>query len=167
METQLIQTLATCMAIVLILFLIISCFIALEKQLAEIKSLLYNKYVHFDPKIDKLVDLATDHWRLKKHIEKVKPQLLPEDIKRIDNSIRRIETYLHENDIDVSDYTGRSANDGINVEVISVEQDPTLKKPIVKEVITPAVSYKGSLRKKSQAIILDNSQNKEQQNDNK
>ena len=167
MEAQFIQTLMICIAVVLVLFLVISCFIALEKQMIEIKSLLYDKHVHFDPKIDKLVDLAIDHWRLKKHIDKVKPQLSPEDAKRIDNSIRRIENYLHENDIDVSDYTGRSANDGINVDVVSVEQDPLLKKPVIKETVIPAVSYKGSLRKKSQVVILDNSQSKEQQNDNK
>lgn len=167
MDAQFVQTLMICIALMLILFLIISCFVAIEKQMMEIKSLLYDKHVHFDPKIDKLVDLAIDHWRLKKHIEKVKSQLSPEDTKRIDNSLRRVESYLHENDIEVSDYTNRSANDGINVDVVSVEQDPSLKKPIIKETIIPAVSYKGSLRKKSQVVILDNSQSKEQQNDNK
>ena len=121
----------------LVLFLVITCFIALEKQMIEIKSLLYDKHVHFDPKIDKLVDLAVDHWRLKKHIEKVKPQLSPEDTKRIDNSLRRVENYLHENDIEVSDYTGRSANYGINVDVISIERDSSIKKPIIKETIVP------------------------------
>ena len=167
MDAQFVQTLMICIALMLILFLIISCFVAIEKQMMEIKSLLYDKHVHFDPKIDKLVDLAIDHWRLKKHIEKVKPQLSPEDTKRIDNSLRRVESYLHENDIEVSDYTNRSANDGINVDVVSVEQDPSLKKPIIKETIIPAVSYKGSLRKKSQVVILYNAQSKEQQNDNK
>lgn len=161
------QTMIICVPIMLVCFLVITCFIALEKQMLEIKSLLYDKHVHFDPKIDKLVDLAIDHWRLKKNVEKIKTQLSPEDAKRIDNSLRRVENYLHENDIEVSDYTGRSANDGINVDVISVEQDPSLKKPIIKQTIVPAVSYKGSLRKKSQVVILDNSQGKEQQNDNK
>lgn len=167
MDAQFMQTLMICIAVMLVLFLLISCFIALERQMLEIKSLLYDKHVHFDPKIDKLVDLAVDHWRLKKHIEKIKPQLSTEDAKRVDNSIRRMENYLHENDIEVNDYAGRSANDGINVEVVSVEQDPSIEKPIIKETIVPAVTYKGSLRKKSQVIILDNSQLKEQQNDNK
>ena len=133
----------------------------------EMKSLLYGKYVHFDPKIGKLVDMAVDHWRLKKHIEKIKTKLSPEDTKRIDNSIRRIENYLRENDIEVADYTGRSVNDGMNIKRVSVEQDLSLKKPIIKETITTAVSYKGSLQKVSEVIILDNSQAKEQQNDNK
>ena len=167
MDAQLIQTLIITIAVMLVLFLIITCFISLEKQILEIKTVLYGRYVRFDPKIDKLVDLAIDHWRLKKHVEKIKPQLSTEDAKRIDNSIRRIENYLHENDIEVDDYTNRSANDGINVEIVSVEQDSSIKKPIIKETIVPAVSYKGSLRKKSQVVILDNSQVKEQQNDNK
>ena len=160
------QTIIICIAMMLVLFLLITCFIALEKQMIEIKSLLYDKHVHFDPKVDKLVDLAVDHWRLKKHIEKIKPQLSPEDIKRIDSSLRRFDNYLHENDVEVFDYSGRSANDGINIKIMSIEQDPSLKKPIIKETITPAVSYKGSLRKISEVIILDNSQKKEQQNDN-
>lgn len=167
MDAQLIPILLLTIAMMFVLVLVFTLCSTFWKQLSEIKSLLYDRYVHFDPKVDKLVDLAVEHWRLKNHIEKVKSQLSPEDTKRIENSVRRIENYLHENDIEVDDYTGRSANDGINAEVISVEQDPTLKKPIVKEVIVPAVSYKGSLRKKSQVVILDNSQNKEQQNGNK
>lgn len=167
MEVQLIPMLMMCVVIIFMLLLGVACFAVLEKQMIEIKSLLYEKNVRFDPKIDKLIDLAIDHWRLKKNVEKVKSQLSEEDAKRIDSSICRVENYLRENDIEVNDYTGRSANDGINVDIISVEQDPSLKKPIIKETIIPAVLYKGSLRKKSQVVILDNSQIKERSDDKK
>lgn len=163
MDAQLMQTLTITITISIMLALsIIAVFLAsLGKHILEIKSLLRDGYVRFDPKIDKIVDLAVDYWRLKKHVEKIKPQLAAEDMKRIENTMRRIENYLHDNDIEVTDYTGRSANDGINVKVLSVEQDPSIKKPVIKETITPAVSYKGSLRKQSEVIILDNSKNKE------
>ena len=162
MDPQLMQTLTITIAIMLALSIIAAFLASLGKQILEIKSLLRDKYVRFDPKIDKIVDLAVDQWRLKKHIEKFKPQLAAEDAKRIENTIRRMENYLHDNDVEVTDYTGRSANDGINVKIMTVEQHSSIKKPIIKETITPAVSYKGSLRKQSEVIILDNSKNKEQ-----
>ena len=161
MDAQLMQTLTITISIMLALSIIAVFLASLGKHILEIKSLLRDGYVRFDPKIDKIVDLAVDYWRLKKHVEKIKPQLAAEDMKRIENTMRRIENYLHDNDIEVTDYTGRSANDGINVKVLSVEQDPSIKKPVIKETITPAVSYKGSLRKQSEVIILDNSKNKE------
>ena len=167
MEIGVIQTLTVCIATIFVLLAIIACFTILEKQIAGVKSLLYDRYVKFDPKIDQLVELAINYWRLRKHLEKIKPQLSPEDTRRIESSLCRIEAYLRENDIEVSDYTGRSANDGINVEIISIEHDSSLKKPIIKETIAPAVTYKGSLRKKAQVIILDNIQDKEQPNDDK
>ena len=161
MDAQLMQTLTITISIMLALSIIAVFLASLGKHILEIKSLLRDGYVRFDPKIDKIIDLAVDYWRLKKHVEKIKPQLAAEDMKRIENTMRRIENYLHDNDIEVTDYTGRSANDGINVKVLSVEQDPSIKKPVIKETITPAVSYKGSLRKQSEVIILDNSKNKE------
>ena len=167
MDTQFISILIMCITMIIVLFLVIVFFIAFWKQLDEMKSLMYGKYVRFDPKIDKLVNLAIDHWRLKKRIEGIKSKLSPDDIKKLDSSLHRIDNYLHENDIEVDDYTGRPANYGINAEIMAVEFDPSIKKAIVKETVTPAVLYKGNLRKKSQIIILDNSQDKEPQNDNK
>lgn len=137
----------------LVLIIIISY---VEKCFRDIQRLLYDGgFVKFDPKINELVDLAVDYWRLEKRIEKIKPQLTPENIKRMESSLRRIENYLRKNYIELSDYTGRFANDGINVDVIAVERDSTIKKPIIKETIEPMVYYKGNLRRKSQVIILD------------
>lgn len=162
MDVQFLSTLMLCVAIVLVLLLILVLASMFWKKLCEMHTLIYGKTVHFDPSVDKLVDFAVDCWRLKNNVEKMKPQLTPEDVKRLDNSMRRIDSFLRNNDIEIEDYTGRSANDGINAEVIAVEHDPSLKKPIIKETVVPAIKYKGNLRKKSQIIILDNSKEKEQ-----
>lgn len=165
MDEQLMSMLLSISIVVLILILAFISIFSFWNKLEEIKSLLYSRYVQFDPKIDKIVDLAVDYWRLKKHLEKIRATLTSDDTKRIDNSLRRIENYLHENYIEINDYTGRTANDGINVEIVTVEQDANIKKPVIKETIEPAVLYKGSLRKKSRVIVLSNSQKKEKHSD--
>lgn len=162
MDVQFASTLMLCMAIVLMLFLILTVCVIFHRELGEIKGLLYERYVKFDPKVDELVGLAVDHWRLNKNFGKIKSKLSPEDTKKIESSIYRIQNYLRDNDIEVSDYTGRSANDGINVDVVSREFDSTREKPIIKDTIVPTVTYKGNMRKKAQVIILDNSQSKEE-----
>ena len=90
MDTQLILTLILSIAFMLVLVLVFSFITSLWKQLAEIKKLLYDNYVHFDPKIGKLTDLAVDHWRLKNQIEKIAPKLSPDDKNRLNNFLIRL-----------------------------------------------------------------------------
>ncbi len=161
MNAQLLPTLILVMALGLVLILLFAMCTLIWHKLEQIESVLYEKNIKFDPNANKLANLAVDHWRLKRQVENINGQLTPEDSKRLENSLRRIEKYLQENDIKVEDYTGRMANDGINADILLVEHDPSLKKPIIKETIEPAVLFKGVICKKAKIIVLDNSKNKE------
>ena len=62
-------------------------------------------------------------------------------------------------DISVSellDYTNQKFNDGLNLDILSVEKDPSLPAPIVKETIEPTILVKGQVVRKAKIILLTN-----------
>jgi hypothetical protein len=62
---------------------------------------------------------------------------------------------LDKNDISVVDYTDNKYNEGLNLDILSIEKDPKIPHSIVKETHEPAVMHKGQLIKKAKVVVLE------------
>ena len=100
-----------------------------------------------------LVDLANELWRLEKRIIKATDKLSDDENKAFHNSITKLQRYLQKNDIEVTDYTGQNFNEGMNLDILSMERDSTLKQSIIFETHEPAITHKGILIKKAKVIV--------------
>ncbi len=125
------------------------------KAIDNIRRIIVEKYVPFDPQIDKLVGLAGDYWRLQNNVERIDSKLDDSERRRLYNSLNRIKTYLEANDIEVQDFTGRQYSDGMNVNLISVEKQANIDKPTVIETRRPQISYTGIIRQRSDVIVAE------------
>lgn len=122
----------------------------------DIKKLLFDRYVQFTPSVEKLISLANDIWRLKRNLAKIESTLSPEDKKRLESSMRRLEAYLRESDIEITDLVGRPYNEGLSVEAINFEYNEAQKQPVIKETVIPMITYKGIIKQQSQVVVLSN-----------
>ena len=69
----------------------------------------------------------------------------------------RMHRYLEIHDIEVQDYTNKSFNEGLNVDVISVVKEEGVSSPVIKETIEPTILSKGQLIRKAKVIVLEGS----------
>jgi hypothetical protein len=103
--------------------------------------------------IDKLADIAVDCWRLKKIVNKLVQQINEKDYRRLNNSINRIESHLNDCEIEIEDYEKRAYNEGMNVDLISVEQVADIREAIIFETYEPVIKYQGKTFRKSKVIV--------------
>ncbi len=59
-------------------------------------------------------------------------------------------------DIEIRDYTNQKFNEGLNLDILSVEKDPAIAEPMVKETVEPTILCKGQVVKKAKIILLSN-----------
>lgn len=97
-----------------------------------------------------LASLAIEIWRLEKKITKI--GLSGDNVQSIDNSISKIKIYLTKNKIEVTDFTGSSYNDGLNVDVLSIS-DEKRDKPFISDTIEPMVKFNGNIVKRAKVIV--------------
>jgi molecular chaperone GrpE (heat shock protein) len=82
---------------------------------------------------------------------------LPENQQKgLQISIEKLKRYVGKYDIEILDYTNQKFNDGLNLDILSVEKDPSLQAPIVKETIEPTILVKGQVVRKAKIILLTN-----------
>lgn len=113
------------------------------------------KFLEISPEANSLVDLAIEVWRLQKRLEKARPDLKDDQAKALQNSQAKLVRYLERNDIGITDYTDQKYNEGMNLDVLAVEKDSSLKQPMIKETHEPAVTLKGKLIRKAKVILLE------------
>jgi molecular chaperone GrpE (heat shock protein) len=83
--------------------------------------------------------------------------ILPENHRKgLENSVHKFKRYFSNYDIEIVDYTNQKFNDGLNLDVLSVEKDQTVTTPIVKETVEPTILVKGQVIKKAKIILLSN-----------
>ena len=129
-------------------------FKVLQKQInSEIRESVQTKFLKVSIDLNRLRDLAIDIWRMNNKIEKYKDTNKVQFDKGIQHSLLRITKYLQDNDIQVKDYTNAPYNDGLNVDVLSVEKCDNETLPIIKETVEPAILYKGQLIRRAKVII--------------
>jgi len=106
--------------------------------------------------VAELVDLAVEVWRMRNRIAKVGPNLPEVQKKGLDTSIQKLTAYLDRYEIEVIDYTGKKYNDGLNLDVLSVEKDPSIEVPFVRETVEPTIICKGQVVRKAKIILVSN-----------
>ena len=106
--------------------------------------------------VNDLVDLAIEIWRMDQRIMESASSLPENHSKGLNNSIERLKRYIEKYDIEIVDYTNQKFNDGWNLEVLSVEKDPSIPYPIVKKTIEPTIICKGQVARRAKIILLTN-----------
>ena len=102
---------------------------------------------------DEIINLAISHWRFKKHIERMCGTIDSKDKRRLENVARQFEAFLNNYEAVAEDYTGRTFNEGMNVDVIACEEDPESDRDYVKETESPAVFMDKTLCKRAVVIV--------------
>lgn len=122
----------------------------------DIKYAVAPKSIQLSLAVSDLVELATEIWRIEQRLARV-ADVLPENQKKgLENSVHKLKKYIGQYDIEVVDYTNQKFNDGLNLDILSVEKDPNIHTPIVKETVEPTILVKGEVVKKAKIILLTN-----------
>lgn len=106
--------------------------------------------------VDEIVELATEVWRIEQRLNKASENIPEIHQRSLSNSISRLKSYLSKYDVEIHDYTGQKYNDGLNFDILSREQDPTLESPIVKETVEPTITCRGKVVKRAKIILASN-----------
>lgn len=114
------------------------------------------KFIELSLGVNDLVDLAVEVWRMEQRISKSASSLPEQQLKGLENSVQKLKRYISKYDIEIVDYTNQKFNDGLNLDVLSVEKDQNIAAPIVKETIEPTILVKGQVVKKAKIILLSN-----------
>lgn len=112
------------------------------------------KFINISPSGDDFMQFALEIWRIEQRLAKLEKNLPENQKKGLENSIQRLKRYLEKYDIEVIDYTKQKFNDGLNLDVLSVEKDSAITEPIIKETIEPTIMYRGQVAHKAKIIVL-------------
>jgi len=127
----------------------------LHSHLEEnIKYAVAPKFIKLSLSVNNMVELAIEVWRIEKRAIKASSRLSDNQKKSFDNSIRKFKRYLEEYDIEIIDYTNQRYNEGLNLDVLSVEKDESVLEPIVRETVEPTIMCKGQVVRKAKIILL-------------
>ncbi len=124
-----------------------------KKIQEEIRFSVQPKFIQLSQGVAELVDLAAEVWRMNTRISKAGPDLPEIQKKGLEASIQKLTAYLGKYEIEIIDYTGKKYNDGLNLDVLSIEKDPSIEVPFVKETVEPTILCKGQVVKKAKIIL--------------
>lgn len=122
----------------------------------EIKFSIQPKVIEMSLSVEALVELAVEVWRIEQRLAKVASGLNDIQRKGMESSVQKLKRYLEKYDIEIRDYTNQKFNEGLNLDVLSVEKDPTIVEPLVKETVEPTILCKGQVVKKAKIVLLNN-----------
>jgi len=122
----------------------------------EIRYSIAPKFVELSIGVNDLVDLAVEVWRMEQRVAKSASNLPEQQLKGLDNSIQKLKRYISKYDIEIVDYKNQKYNDGLNLDILSVEKDPSLSEPTIKETVEPTVLCKGQVVRKAKIILINN-----------
>lgn len=127
-----------------------------KKISEEIKHAVAPKFMELSLGVNDLVDLAVEVWRMEQRVAKSASSLPENQLKGLENSIQKLKRYIEKYDIQIVDYRDTKYNDGLNLDILSVEKDPTLTESRVKETVEPTIMCKGQVVRKAKIILLSN-----------
>ena len=122
----------------------------------DIKFAVAPKFIELSLGVSDLTDLAVEVWRMEQRIIKSASNLPENQLKGLESSVQKLRRYLEKYDIEIVDYKNTKYNDGLNLDVLSVEKDPSLTEPVVKETVEPTIMCKGQVVRKAKIILLSN-----------
>ena len=103
-----------------------------------------------------LIELAVEVWRIQQRLIKLLPTLPESQKPGLENSVQKLTRFLGKYDIEIIDHTNQKFNSGLNLDVLSIEKDPSITEPIVKETKEPTVMLKGQVVRRAKIILLSN-----------
>ncbi len=106
--------------------------------------------------VNELVDVAVEIWRMEQRISKSASNLPEKQLKGLENSIQKLRRYLEKYDIEIIDHKNVKYNDGLNLDILSTEIDPSISESIIKETIEPTIICKGQVVRKAKIILISN-----------
>ena len=115
----------------------------------DLKTFMQSRTDRDSVQIEDLAEMAVDIWRLEKKVFKLKEHSSEYQSRPFESSLSRMKRILQKHSIEIIDYTNQKYNEGLNVEILSVEKDGTIIEPIVKETVEPGILYQGKMLKKS------------------
>lgn len=122
----------------------------------DIKSAVTPKFIEMSSEVKDLVYLAVEIWRMEQRIVKSASSFPENQLKGLNSSVQKLKQYLEKNDIEIRDYTNQKFNEGLNLDVLSVEKDSKITEPVIKETVEPTIMHKGQVVKKAKVIVLKN-----------
>jgi len=114
------------------------------------------KFIDLSINTKDLVDLAIEVWRIKQRIEKSRSGLSSSQVTGFDSSIQRLNKYLDRYDIEVLDHANQKYNNGLNLDILSVDKKPGILESTIKETVEPTVLCKGQVVHRAKVILLSN-----------
>lgn len=121
------------------------------KLLDELRYLLAPTNISYE--VNDLAELAIEVWRLELRLQKIFDNLDDPQKKSITMSLAKIKRYFEKQDIETVDFTNKKYNEGLSLEVLSIEKEKNLIEEIIKETIEPSVLFKGKVIKKAKVIV--------------
>lgn len=121
----------------------------------NIKNAVEPKFLDLSPSTNSLIELATEVWRLEKRLSKATESLTDDQNKAFENSTGKLRRFLDKSDITFTDYTDQKYNEGLNLDILSIEKDPSITESVIKETHEPAVLHKGQVVKKAKVVVLE------------
>ncbi|HAM34543.1 MAG TPA: hypothetical protein DCP85_01265 [Elusimicrobia bacterium] len=102
--------------------------------------------------LNALIELAIESWRLNRWLaasETDRTRAIPRQ------TARRLDTFLTEREISISDITGRDYEAGLPVEIADTLDDPNLPEgtSVVDEVLSPIVLWRNNVVRHAKVII--------------
>lgn len=119
----------------------------------DIKHSVEPRFLSVSPEVDDMVQHAIETWKLAGRVSKIKTKLNENEYRGLETSIERLKSYLGKNDIEIIDYTKQKYNEGLNIDVLSIEKDASLDGSIVKETVEPTIMCKGQVVRRAKVII--------------
>jgi len=106
--------------------------------------------------VNDLIDLAVEVWRIEQRIIKSASSLPEQQLKGLENSVQKLKRYLSKYDFEILDYKNQKYNDGLNLDILSIEKDLSLAEPVIKETVEPTILCKGQVVRKAKIILINN-----------
>ncbi|MDD3102206.1 MAG: hypothetical protein PHE59_03610 [Patescibacteria group bacterium] len=122
----------------------------------EIKYAVTPKFINVSAEVNEITDLAVEIWRIEQRIAKSASSLSEQQLMGLDNSVQKLKRYLSKYDIEILDYKNTKYNDGLNLDILSIEKNSSLPEPIIKEIIEPTIMCKGQVVRKAKIILINN-----------
>jgi hypothetical protein len=152
-----------CLVIIVLLLLLIAA-VVYNVKLSHLFFKLTNKniresvqsrFLEISPSTQSLIELAVEVWRIEKRLAKATESLSGDQNKAFENSTAKLRRFLDKNDITFTDYTDQKYNEGMNLDILSIEKDPSISESVIKETHEPAVLHKGQVVKKAKVVVLE------------
>lgn len=96
--------------------------------------------------------LALEVWRIERRLEKAS-ELSETNARGLRSSVQKLGKVLEKNQVEVRDYTDEKYSEGLNVDVLSVENEESAGESRIKETFEPAILHKGKMVKRAKVIL--------------